>query len=253
MRALVSASIKPAPFVKPAPRRDSLAFTFLIAMALAAAVTTGAALNGVATGAVQDLIRNVGSGGNDTVMLEQRRQATTLAAFERTLDIMRTEVGRLAAQVDSAADAAKSVASAAPVVSPPVAAARPDPAPDSIAIAGLRASIDENEERTRAALAAVNKRVDWLETLVYSRDATGSISPSSPAAPSPPARRRSQKNPQRWLLLHADHGVAVIGGKNGAVDVTPGFVIPELGRVAEIRQRDGRWQVVTEKATITQR
>jgi hypothetical protein len=54
-------------------------------------------------------------------------------------------------------------------------------------------------------------------------------------------------------VLHAQEGVAVISGKGGTIDVTPGFVIPQLGRVAEIRQQGGRWEVVTDKGTIRER
>ena len=55
-------------------------------------------------------------------------------------------------------------------------------------------------------------------------------------------------------MLHAEQGVAVIAGKGGTVDVTPGFVVPDLGRVAAIRQQGGHWVVVTDKGmTIRER
>jgi hypothetical protein len=55
-------------------------------------------------------------------------------------------------------------------------------------------------------------------------------------------------------VLHAEKGVAVIAGKGGAIDVTPGFMVPDLGRVAAIRQEGGRWVVVTDKGmTIRER
>jgi hypothetical protein len=39
-----------------------------------------------------------------------------------------------------------------------------------------------------------------------------------------------------------------------AFDVTPGFTVPDLGRVAAIRQEGGRWVVVTDKGmTIRER
>ena len=39
-----------------------------------------------------------------------------------------------------------------------------------------------------------------------------------------------------------------------AIDVTPGFTVPDLGRVAAIRQEGGRWVVVTDKGmTIRER
>jgi hypothetical protein len=42
-------------------------------------------------------------------------------------------------------------------------------------------------------------------------------------------------------------------GRNGKVDVTPGYVIPDLGRVAAIRRQGGRWQVVIDNGTVIQR
>jgi len=50
-------------------------------------------------------------------------------------------------------------------------------------------------------------------------------------------------------VLHAENGVAVIAGRGGAIDVTPGFMVPDLGRVAAIRQEGGRWVVVTDRGT----
>src|SRR6266700_2865556 len=105
-----------------------------------------------------------------------------------------------------------------------------------IELGALRTSFDEHTQRHRNELSAVNKRIDWLEKLVYSADATGSVQPPTPA-------RRQGAQPG-WFLLHAEKGVAVIAGKGGAIDVTPGFVVPDLGRVAAIRQEGKRWVVV---------
>jgi hypothetical protein len=56
------------------PKNDPLTFTFLIAMALAAAVVTGASVSGIATGAVQDLLRTAGFGQNGEIRAEQCHQ-----------------------------------------------------------------------------------------------------------------------------------------------------------------------------------
>ncbi len=42
----------------------------------------------------------------------------------------------------------------------------------------------------------------------------------------------------------------MIAGKGGAIDVTPGFMVPDLGRVAAIRQEGGRWVVVMDKGIM---
>jgi hypothetical protein len=33
-----------------------------------------------------------------------------------------------------------------------------------------------------------------------------------------------------WFVLYADNGVAVISDRGGTIDVTPGFVIPQLAK-----------------------
>jgi hypothetical protein len=223
----------------PLPKEDPVAFTFLIAVGLAVAVTSGAALSGFASGAVQDMLRTAGFGQSDLIKSEQQRQAIALAKIEGSLGQVRSEIARLAARADAAADARQREAAK----SVPATNGRAD-----IELATLRTTIDEHEERNSSALTAVNKRIDWLETLVYSRDATGSAQPTVPAT-----RRRGAKAKSAWIVLHAEEGLAVIGGTGGTIDVTPGYVMPELGRVAAIRQRGGRWEVVTEKGTLTQR
>lgn len=63
----------------------------------------------------------------------------------------------------------------------------------------------------------------------------------------------SQSGPS-WFVLHAEKGVAAIAGKGGAINVTPGLMVPDLGRVAAIRQEGGPWVVVMDKGmTIRER
>ena len=230
----------------PVPKHDPVAFTFLIAMALAAAVVTGASLSGVASGAVQDLLRTAGFGQDSEIKAEQRRQSLALAKIETSFGLVRGEVAMLNARI---ADAEK----------PHLDAAKEAPAPGpvsghvdtSIDLAALRTSLDEHAERNRNEFSAVNKRIDWLEKLVYSPDVTGSVAPMAPPAS---GRRHGAQSTPEWFVLHAEKGVAVIAGKAGTIDVTPGFVVPDLGRVAAIRQQAGHWVVVMDKGvTIRER
>ena len=72
--------------------------------------------------------------------------------------------------------------------------------------------------------------------------------------PATPGRLQGSQSGPSWFVLHAQKGVAVIGGKGGTIDVTPGFMVPDLGRVAAIRQEGGRWVVVMDKGlTIRER
>jgi hypothetical protein len=238
---------------KPLPKHDPVAFTFLLAMALAAAVVAGASLSGVASGAVQDLLRTAGFGQDSEIKAEQRRQALVLAKIETSFGLVRGEVAMLNARID---DAEKSHQEAAISAVKPEVKSEPGRVDSEIDLAALRTSFDEHAERNRNEFIAVNKRIDWLEKLIYNQDATGSVQPASPPPPSPARRhgRQSVQSAPGWFVLHAEKGVAVIAGKGGTIDVTPGFVVPDLGRVAAIRQQSGHWVVVMDKGvTIRER
>jgi hypothetical protein len=228
------------------PKQDSVAFAFLIAIGLAAAVATGSALSSVSSGAAQDLLRAAGFGRETAIEAEQHRQAAVLARLENSLGLVHSKVAQLAARADET-EAQRRASS------PPQAmAGEPERLDDlEIGLATLRTSLVDSEERNREALAAVNKRVDWLETLVYSQDPTGSVHDAAP--PASGGTRRHGRQSSGWYVLHAEAGVAVISGKVGTIDVTPGFVIPQFGRVAAIRQQGGHWEVVTDKGTIRER
>ncbi len=235
--------------------RDHAAFAFLIAMGLTVAVVTGASLSGAASGAVQDILRSAGIGQDGEIKAEQRRQARALAKIETSLGQVHGNVALLTARADSfmlanAEQAARLARNSAPSgrSGPDADTLATDRSANDLELASLRTSIDEHDLRDRQEFIAVNKRIDWLEALVYSHDATGSVQPSVA-----PSRRRGARSASRWFVLHAQDGVAVIAGKNGAIDVTPGYVVPDLGRVSAVEQRDGRWVVVTEKGTIRER
>jgi hypothetical protein len=230
-------------------KQDPVAFAFLIAISLAAAVATGSALSAVASGAMQDLLRVTGFGRDTAIEAEQHRQAAMLARLENSLGVVRNKVAQLATRAEEA-DAPHGTSNP-----PQATGVEPDGRVDDleIGLATLRTSLVEQEERNRDALAAVNKRVDWLETLVYSQDATGSIQRVAPPGAAPGSARRRGRQGAGWYVLHAEEGVAVISGKGGTIDVTPGFVIPQFGRVAAIRQQAGHWEVVTDKGTIRER
>ena len=205
--------------------------TLMIAVALAVSVAIGGALGAATVGLIRNGLHVLAVGGNDSVIAEQQRQAAAIARLSTTVGLLQKEVDALAAEVSADEFSGGS--------EPGHLAA----APHEIDLSDLRRSIDATEERGRNALSAVNKRVDWLETLVY-RDATGTIEPAPPA-------RHGVKSKSGWILLHAEDGVAVITSKNGTIDVTPGSEIPNFGKVEAIRERDGRWEVVTDMGTIT--
>jgi hypothetical protein len=225
--------------MSPRLRNSLFAFRSLAPVALAAAVMTGASLSGLASGAVQKLPWTVGSRHDSAIMAEQRRQATALERIEIAVSRANADVALLNARADEAEN--RQLEAANPASN---AAAGSDREFD---LGALRSSLDEQAERNRNELRTVNKRLDWLEKIVYGHDATGPVQLAA-------ARRPNARAERRWVVLHAEKGVAVIAGKGGAIDVTPGFMVPDLGRVAAIRQEGGRWVVVTDKGmTIRER
>jgi hypothetical protein len=221
-------------------RNGFFAFRSLAPVALAAAVVTGASLSGLASGAVQKLPWPAGSRHDSAIMAEQRRQASALEKIEIAVSRAHADVALLNARADEAEnlhlEPAKSPIS--PATNSTTGADR------EFDLGALRSSLDEQTERSRNELRAVNKRLDWLEKIVYGQDAAGPVQLAAPA------RRPNVRSGRRWFVLHAEKGVAVIAGKGGAIDVTPGFMVPDLGRVSAIRQEGGRWVVVTDKGMM---
>ena len=228
----------------PRLRNGLFAFRSLAPVALAAAVVTGASLSGLASGGVQKLPWTAGSRHDSTIMAEQRRQASALEKIEIAVSRAHADVALLNARADEAENLHLEAADSATK-----SATKSAPSSDrEFDLGALRSSLDEQVERNRNELRTVNKRLDWLEKIVYGQDATGPVKLAAPG------RRPNAGSGRRWFVLHAEKGVAVIAGKGGAIDVTPGFMVPDLGRVAAIRQEGGRWVVVTDKGmTIRER
>jgi hypothetical protein len=224
----------------PRLRNGLFAFTSLAPVALAAAVVTGASLSGLASGAVQKLPWTAGSRHDSAIMAEQRRQASALEKIEIAVSRAHADVALLNARADEAENRQLEVARSA--------SNSATGADHEFDLGALRSSLDDQAERNRNELRTVNKRLDWLEKIVYGQDATG------PVRLAAPARHPNARAERRWFVLHAEKGVAVIAGKGGAIDVTPGYMVPDLGRVSAIRQEGGRWVVVTDKGmTIRER
>jgi hypothetical protein len=210
-------------------------------VALAAAVVTGASLSGLASGAVQKLPWTAGSRHDSAIMAEQRRQASALEKIEIAVSRANADVALLNARADEAENL--HLEAAKPAINKPAinSATGIDREFD---LGALRSSLGEQAERNRNELRTVNKRLDWLEKIVYGQDATGPVKLAASG------RRPNAGAGRRWLVLHAEKGVAVIAGKGGAIDVTPGFMVPDLGRVSAIRQEGGRWVVVMDKGMM---
>src|SRR5215470_5104033 len=85
----------------PLTRNSPLAFP-LIAVVLSAVLATGASFSGVASGAVQDLLRTAGFTHDSEIMAEQRRQAAALEKIELSIGRARADITLLNARVEEA-------------------------------------------------------------------------------------------------------------------------------------------------------
>src|SRR5215470_1318335 len=151
------------------PRLRNGPFTFrsLAPVALAAAVVTGASLSGLASGAVQKLPWTAGSRHDSAILAEQRRQASALEKIEVAVSRARADVALLNARADEAEN--QHLEAAKPAIHSATGSDR------EFDLGALRSSLDEQAERNRNELRTVNKRLDWLEKLIYGQDATGPV------------------------------------------------------------------------------
>src|SRR5580704_14195940 len=105
MPTVPQANLKPAqPISKSLPPRSTTGRALMLTTALVLAIVGGAALSGVATGGLQDVLRmtGIGRGGDIEAQAEdqQRQQAAVLAELERMLFTVSGEVASLNARID---------------------------------------------------------------------------------------------------------------------------------------------------------
>jgi hypothetical protein len=168
--------------------KDTIAFAFLIAMILVAAIMFGAGASGIASGTVQDMLRWAGFGAGAEMRAELSRQKTDIADMRTSLDrtsgeaatlVARTEdlVRNSAAQSDRLARLEDEVA----MLKAKFRALLPADPLESLANGGtdvltLRTTLDAQGERSRHEYIALNKRIDYLENLIATPpDVTASV------------------------------------------------------------------------------
>jgi chromosome segregation ATPase len=172
------------------PQKDTVAFAFLIAMILIAAVMFGVGASGIASGTAQDILRWAGFGANAEMRAELSRQKTDIAELRTTLDRTSGEAATLGARTENLVrgDAAQSERLArlddeVAMLKAKFRALLPDDPLESLANGGsdlltLRTTLDAQAERTRHEYIALNKRIDYLENMILAApDVTGSVRP----------------------------------------------------------------------------
>jgi hypothetical protein len=170
--------------------RDTVAFAFLIAMILVAAIMFGVGASGIASGAAQDILWWVGFGANAEMRSELSRQQTDIADIHTSLDRTSGEAATLGARTEDLArsDAAQSERLAklddeVAMLKAKFRALLPTDPLESLANGGsdlltLRTTLDAQAERSRHEYIALNKRIDYLENLIVTPpDVTASVQP----------------------------------------------------------------------------
>jgi hypothetical protein len=172
------------------PPKDTVAFAFLIAMILVAAVMFGVGVSGFASGAAQDLMRAAGFGATAEIRAELGRHKTDIADIGTSLDRMIGEAAALGARTQDLVtnDAAQSerlakLGDEVAMLKAKFHALLPDDPLESLANGGtdaltLRTTLDAQAERNRHEFIAINKRIDYLENLIATPpDVTASVRP----------------------------------------------------------------------------
>jgi hypothetical protein len=172
------------------PPKDTVAFVFLIAMIIVAAIMFGAGASGIASGAVQDMLRWAGFGANAEIHAELTRHRTDIADIRTSLDRTVSEAATLGARTQDLvrSDAAQSdrlarLEDEVAMLKAKFRALLPADPLESLANGGsdlltLRTTLDAQAERSRHEYIALNKRIDYLENLIVTPpDVTASVRP----------------------------------------------------------------------------
>ncbi len=117
----------------------------------------------------------------------------------------------------------------------------------------LKTKLAAATSATHTQIAKISARVDRAA----SADITGSIPAAHTAAVPLPRPAPHLAAPisrpavvRDWRILRTRGGMVDVIGRDGVFEVVPGAVLPGLGPVRSVEQRDGHWVVVTRKGII---
>jgi hypothetical protein len=129
----------------------------------------------------------------------------------------------------------------------------------------LGGSVESSQRELLAKLDQVQARLDGLERQATSRNTKQSQLSAQPAAAVQPsvsvakakgAAKPAPQEPKKvehWFVREVVDGIAVLEGPSGLIEVSIGDLVPGLGRVEAISERDGTWVIATNKGAITAR
>ena len=114
---------------------------------------------------------------------------------------------------------------------------------------------DRIERAQAEPTAKINKAVETLDRIdrrtdTTAKDTTGAINTPTQLASAQPPQPQPQPQVQGWVLRDVQHGVALLQGRFGVIEVEAGDMVPGLGRIDSIKRQDGRWVVLTPRGVI---
>jgi hypothetical protein len=115
-------------------------------------------------------------------------------------------------------------------------------------VAKLQEAVERSERQHAEPNARLSKAIEALER----GDRRGQAPETTGSIPTPTPRPELPKPAivEGWVLRQVIDGVAILEGRDRVIEVEPGDVIRGVGRVEDIRRKDGRWVVVTAKGNI---
>jgi len=138
----------------------------------------------------------------------------------------------------------------------------------------LGGSVERSQRELLAKLDQVQARLDGLERQATSitntkqsqlheqPNAVPAVMPAASGQPraaiakakgAPKPAPKESKKVEHWFVREVVDGIAVLEGPSGLIEVSTGDLVPGLGRVEAISERDGFWVIATNKGAITAR
>jgi hypothetical protein len=162
------------------------------------------------------------------------RPQVTRSASETELRALRESVAQLRRQVAELSSSAATIRTANTA----------QPTIERVAARNVeRAPLMERTRTTRAL-----DKDSAVTQVVPAPEFTGSVQTTTA-----PLTSSARDIIEDWHIRRAYDGVAILEGKSGIVEVSPGQDIPTLGRIQEIRNDGGRWQVITSEGIVVGR
>ena len=117
-------------------------------------------------------------------------------------------------------------------------------------LAALKSSLDTAARNTTSQYAKIADRLDRLDQRsIAAVETTASLPAAAQPAEMPKLNDRVL---QDWIVHDVQNGRALVESRYGGLfDVSPGSILPGIGRVDVIKRQDGHWVVLTARGTIT--